>query len=160
MLVTIVREPRKGYWAGDRWVIRRAKRKLKDGKVMCHVGRKVLNRSFEYASDAIRHCVLKMNIPEYRMVFGDDVFQDIEKQKQKALDIALREQRIKQLADQFLPPSTSLDSLKLKLKDKQREKELLHYLSLIEKAETVYRTAVGKTLYWLEEDIKRFEKEN
>lgn len=158
MLVTIVREPSKSYWASG-WVIRRAKRKLKDGKVMCHVGYKVLNRSFEYASDAIRHCVQKMNIPEYRVVFGDDVFQDIEKQKQKELAIGSREQRIKELADQFLPPSISLDSLKLKYPGIE-EPKLLHYLSLIKSAEKLYRRAVGNTLYWLEEDIKRFEKED
>lgn len=158
MLVTIVREPRKNYWARG-WVIRRAKRKLKDGKVMCHVGYQVLNRSFEYASDAFRHCVLKMNIPEYRVVFGDDVFEDIKKQKQKELAIGLREQKIKELADQFLPPSINLDSLKLKYPGIE-EPKLLHYHSLIKSVEEFYRRAVGNTLYWLEEDIKCFEKED
>ena len=162
MLVTIVkgRSGRTGrFWYKEGWVVRRARRKLKDGKVMCHVGRKVLNRSFEYAADAIRHCVREMNIPEYRIIFGDEVFQDVEKQKQKELDIILREQRVRELADKFLPPATSLDSLKLNYPG-VLEPKLLHYLSLIRSAETIYRKAVGNTLYWLEEDIKRFGKEN
>lgn len=162
MLVTVVKG-RSGrterFWYKEGWVIRRARRKLKDGKIVCHVGRKVLNRSFEYASDAIRHCVLKMNIPEYRIVFEDDVFKDIEEQKQKALTLTLREARVKELADQFLPPATSLDNLKLKYPGIV-EQRLLVCLSKITSAETVYRKAVGNAFYWLEEDIKRFDKDN
>ena len=56
MLVTIVKGNSKSCWCRDGWIVRRAKRKLKDGKVMCHVGRKVLNRTFKYAADAIKHC--------------------------------------------------------------------------------------------------------
>ena len=103
---------------------------------MCQVGRKVLNRSFEYAAQAIRHCAKEMSIPEYRIIFGDDVLKDIEEQKQKELATISREERVKELAD------------------------LLAYLSIIKSAETVYRKAVGNTLYWMEEDIKRFGKEN
>ena len=136
MLATIVRERSKGFWYEEGWVIRRARRKVKDGKVMCQVGRKVLNRSFEYAAQAIRHCAKEMSIPEYRIIFGDDVLKDIEEQKQKELATISREERVKELADQ------------------------LAYLSIIKSAETVYRKAVGNTLYWMEEDIKRFGKEN
>ena len=136
MLVIIVRGRSKGFWYEEGWVIRRARRKVKDGKVMCQVGRKVLNRSFEYAAQAIRHCAKEMSIPEYRIIFGDDVLKDIEEQKQKELATISREERVKELAD------------------------LLAYLSIIKSAETVYRKAVGNTLYWMEEDIKRFGKEN
>lgn len=157
MLVTVVRGRSKGFGFSC-WTIRRAKRKLKDGKLMCKVGKKVLNRSFEYAADAIRHCVLEMNIPEYRIVFDNDVYEDIEKQKQKALALTLREQRIRELADQFLPPRMGLDSLKLMFPG-VLEQVLERNLSRIRSEEAAYRRAVGNILYWLEEDIKRFTEE-
>ena len=159
MLVTIVRGMSKGFWYEEGWVILRARIKVKDGKVMCQVGRKVLNRSFEYAAQAIRHCAKEMSIPEYRIIFGDDVLKDIEEQKQKELATISREERVKELADQFLPPAIELDNLKIRFPS-VLEQKLLAYLSIIKSAETVYRKAVGNTLYWMEEDIKRFGKEN
>jgi hypothetical protein len=159
MLVTVVKGRSKSCWYKEGWVIRCAKRKLKDGKTVCHVGRKVLNRSFEYASEAIRHCVLKMNIPEYRIVLGEDVYLDIKEQEKQELTLLLREQRVKELADQFLPSATSLNNLKLKYPGIV-EQRLLVCLSIITSAETVYRKAVGNAFYWLEEDIKRFDKDN
>ena len=103
--------------------------------------------------------VQKMSIPEYRIIFGDDVLKDIEEQKQKELATISREERVKELADQFLPPAIELDNLKIRLSS-VLEQKLLAYLSIIKSAETVYRKAVGNTLDWMEEDIKRFGKEN
>lgn len=158
MLVTIVKNY-EIYCCRESWVIRRARRRLKDGKVMCHVGRKVLNRTFEYAADAIKHCVTKLNIPEYRMVFGDDVFKDVEKQKQKALAKVLREQRIKELAEQFIPPTPNLDSLKVMFPG-VLEQTLNKTLSRINREEAFYRRATGVALYLLEEEVKGFTEEN
>lgn len=158
MLVTVVKGHSKSCWCREGWVIRRARRKLKDGKVVCHVGRRILNRTFRYAADAISHCVTKLNIPEYRIVFGEDVYQDIENQKQKALDIVLREQRIKELADQFLPPTPDLNSLR-HIFPGVLEQTLNQTLSRINREESFYRRATGVALYKLEEDIKRFTEE-
>lgn len=138
MLVTVVKRSAKSCWCREGWVIRRAKRKLKDGKVMCHVGRKVLNRTFEYAAYAIEYCATKLNIPEYRIVLGEDVYQDIEKQKQEAQAKVFKEQRIKELANQFLPPAPDLDSLKLMFPG-VLEQTLSKTLSQINREESFYR---------------------
>jgi hypothetical protein len=97
MPVTIVkgRSKTKGYfWCKEGWVISRAKKKLKEGKVMCQAGRIVVNRTFNNASDALKYCVTVINIPEYKIVLSNDVYEDIEKTKQEALAKILKEKEL------------------------------------------------------------------
>ena len=162
MPVTIVkgRSKTEGYcWCKEGWVISLAKRKLKEGKVMCRAGRIIVNKTFNNASDALKYCVTVMKIPEYKIVLGNDVYKDIEKTKKEALAKVLKEKRINELADQFLPPTPDLNSLKLMFPGVQ-EQTLNKTVSRIKEQESFYKRATGVALYELEEDIKRITEEN
>lgn len=158
MLVTVVKG-RSGkigkFWYREGWVIRRAKRKLKDGKVVIQVGKKVLNRCFDDPSFCISFCTKNLGIPNYRVIISEDAQKEIKEKEERALARLLREQEIKKLTDQFLPPAPDLESLAL-IFPSVLETELSLALQKIKRSDYIHRREVGAILYKLKK-IDKFK---